>query len=149
MANLALQTSSLLILAAFLLAGVSACTPPVTTDAPRIEGLVVDGVTGRPLENARVSVDCVGGYQEVGTDAAGSFHLPAMQTVNVPFITAKNLGGGGTLKIEAAGYRTYTESGLGTRRPTPGKQTRTPGTPASGRTGPDFDHVRIALTPDA
>ena len=56
-------------------------------------------------------MNCVGGYQEVGTNATGSFHLPAMQTVNVPLITPKNLGDGGTLKVEATGYRIYTESG--------------------------------------
>ena len=36
--NVTMRTSLLFILAAFFLIGVSACTPPVTTDAPGIEG---------------------------------------------------------------------------------------------------------------
>ncbi len=144
-----MRTSLSFILAALVLAGLSACTPPVTEDAPEIKGWVVDGTTGRPVKNARVSMNCVGGYQEVGTDETGSFYLPAMQTVNVPIVTPKNLRDGGTLKIEAVGYHTYTESGLGAQRAASGGHMRAPGTVASGRTGPDLDHVRIALNPDA
>ena len=143
------RRSLCLVLAAITLPGVSACTPPVTNDAPGITGTVVDGTTGHPIKNAEVSMDCVGGYQEVGTDEKGYFYLPAMQTVNVPFVTPKNLGDGGTLKVESPGYRTYTESGLGARHTVPGAGRSTAGSMAAGRTGPDFDHARIALVPKA
>ena len=148
MRNTTLRSVPFHIMAVVFAAALGACSPPTSTDTPDLKGQVVDGATGRPVFNARVSMDYDGNYQEVGSDTDGSFWVQATQVVNVPLVTPKNTHHGGTLKIEAPGYQTYTESGLGARGVLPGVGPRAPGSMAAGRTGPDFDHVRIALVPN-
>ncbi len=132
------------------LIGVSACTPPMSTDTPEIEGHVVNGATGLPITNARVSMDYHGNYEEVGTDETGHFALQALQIVNVPLFTPKNRHDGGTLKIEVDGFQTYTEGGLGAHGAGQGgNHANATGSTSARRTGPDWEHVRIALVPNA
>ena len=137
------------LLIAVLTVSLSACVPYRFTDAPAVAGQVVSRASGRPVAGAVVSMTSGHASTQTRTDAGGSFRLPALQHVGLLIVGMEGYHPSGDLRVEAAGYHPYSESGLGSPESARGGPTRGFGVIEYGRVGPDLEHIHVTLTPGA
>ena len=125
-------------------ASLAACEPYDYRDAPAAAGRVINSTTHRPVAGAVVSMSAAGNYRQTHTDQDGSFTLPALHHLGIMTLTEGYLNEPriGVLRIEAPGYRVYTETGIGDSSPAHGG-------PEQAHRSPDWEHIHITLTPGA
>lgn len=127
-------------------ASLTACEPYDHHFAPAVAGQVMSGPTDRPVAGATVSMTAENRSVQTDTDEDGRFRLPRLHRWGTfPFADA-DLSGIGVLRIEAPGYRLYTEENIG--RPVMLPRDGTTGDSGNdAHQSVDWKHLRVALTP--
>ena len=133
-----------LVVAALALA---ACEPYDFHYAPATAGHVVSATTHRPVVGAVVSVSAEKQSVQTQTDQNGAFSLPRLHHWGILTLSDGYVGGIGVLRVEARGYRTYTEEDIGS--PAGYHQVIRHVGSNDAHESPDWEHIHVTLTPGA
>lgn len=127
-------------------ASLTACEPYDHHDAPAVAGYVTNGATQRPVAGAIVTMTAEHRSEETYTDEDGHFALPRLHHWGTFPFADGYLPGNGVLRIDAPGYRLYTEANIGRLIFLP-SDGRTYGSGDYAHKSPDWKDLTIVLTP--
>ena len=124
-----------------------ACEPYDLHYAPATAGHVVSATTHRPVVGAVVSMSAEHQSEQTRTDQDEAFSLPRLHHWGILTLSDGYVGGIGMLRIEARGYRTYTEEDIGS--PAGYHQVIRHRGSDDAHQSSDWEHLRVSLTPGA
>ena len=124
----------------------AACEPYDHHDAPAVSGYVTGGAVNSPVAGALVSMTAEDQSEQTYTDQDGYFSLPRLHHWGTFPFADGYLAGIGVLRINAPGYRLYTENHIGRPVLLP-RDGRTSDSGDYAHKSADWKNVNIILTP--